>query len=59
MAISDRTPAIQSHFPVRNYDGWIILGYAVFGAVALGALYLTFWGPGMIDVDLAMATAMP
>jgi hypothetical protein len=59
METTERTPAIPSPLPGRNYDGWIMLGYAVCAVVALATIYLAFGGPGSTEADLAIATAMP
>lgn len=44
---------------VRNYDGWIIAGYAAFAIVACVAIYFASGGPGMSDADLAIMAGMP
>lgn len=44
---------------VRNYDGWIIAGYAGFAILACVAIYFASGGPGMSDADLALMAGMP
>lgn len=43
----------------RDYDGWIIAGYALLGAIALAALYFASGGPGNGEAALAVMVAMP
>jgi hypothetical protein len=43
----------------RDYDGWIIAGYCVLGAIALAALYFAAGGPGNGGAALAVMVAMP
>jgi hypothetical protein len=43
----------------RDYDGWIIAGYCVLGAIALAALYFAAGGPGNDGAALAVMVAMP
>src|SRR5262245_33773956 len=47
--------SIRSHSAVRNFDGWIMLGYVAFAVVALVAIYFASAGPGVIEANLAMA----
>jgi len=39
MATLDFTHTASSVQATRGYDGWIIAGYALLGAIALAALY--------------------
>ena len=43
----------------RDYDGWIIAGYGLLGAIALAALYFASGGPGNGEAALAAMVAMP
>jgi hypothetical protein len=43
----------------RDYDGWIISGYGLLGAIALAALYFASGGPGNGEAALAAMVAMP
>jgi hypothetical protein len=43
----------------RDYDGWIIAGYGLLGAIALAAFYFTSGGPGNGEAALAVMMAMP
>jgi hypothetical protein len=43
----------------RAYEGWIIAGYGVLGAIALAALYFASGGPGNGEAALAVMVAMP
>jgi hypothetical protein len=58
MEITDHT-AIRSHLAVRKYDGLVMLGYVVFAIVAIAVLYFASGGPGVTEVELAIATVLP
>jgi hypothetical protein len=59
MATLDFTHTASSVQSTRGYDGWIIAGYALLGAIALVALYVASGGPGNGEAALAVMTAMP
>jgi hypothetical protein len=58
MEIADHT-AIRSHLAVRNYNGLIMLRYVAFATVAVAVLYFASSGPGVTEVELAIATVLP
>ena len=58
MEITNHT-AIRSHYPVRNHDGLVMLGYVVFAIVAIAVLYFASSGPGNAPAELAVATVLP
>jgi hypothetical protein len=53
---SHTASSVQS---TRDYDGWIIAGYGLLGAIALAALYFASGGPGNGEAALAVMAAMP
>jgi hypothetical protein len=58
MTTSSNKSEFRSLFAHRSYDGLIILSYAVFCILVLGAIY--FAAPGTpADASLAIATALP
>lgn len=59
MAISDRISDIPSDRSVRDYDGWILLGYAAIAVLAIAAIYLAALRPGEAGNDLMAMAAMP
>lgn len=59
MTIAEQRPALPPSLRVRNYDGWIMFGYAAFGIILLAAIWHASGGPGLPDADLALAMAMP
>jgi hypothetical protein len=50
---------VRSRSTVRDYDGWIIFGYAVLSIVAIAAIYLAAGGPGTSEADIASAVVLP
>ncbi|MGY8667871.1 hypothetical protein Q3C01_36690 [Bradyrhizobium sp. UFLA05-109] len=44
---------------VRSYDGLIILGYVVFSAIALVAIYFAAGGPSFNAAALSLMDVMP
>jgi hypothetical protein len=58
MEITDPT-AVRSHLAVRNYDRLIVLGYVAIAIVAIAVLYIASSGPGITEVELAVATVSP
>ena len=59
MATTEYTHTASSVEATRDYDGWIIAGYALLGAIALAALYFASGGPGNGEAALAVMVAMP
>ncbi|TYL91995.1 hypothetical protein FXB40_26440 [Bradyrhizobium rifense] len=59
MATIDYTHTASSAQVTRDYDGWIIAGYGLLGAIALVALYFAAGGPGNGEAALAVMVAMP
>jgi hypothetical protein len=59
MATTEYTHAASSVQATRDYDGWIIAGYGILGAIALAALYFASGGPGNGEAALAVMVAMP
>jgi len=59
MATIDYTHTASSAQATRDYDGWIIAGYGLLGAIALAALYFASGGPGNGEAALAVMVAMP
>ncbi|MGY4629132.1 hypothetical protein [Bradyrhizobium sp. USDA 4486] len=56
MAILEHTREISS---VRDYDAWIIIGYASLALLVLVALYFAASGPGFSADDVAVMTILP
>jgi hypothetical protein len=59
MATTEFTHAASSMQATRAYEGWIIAGYGVLGAIALAALYFASGGPGHGEAALSVMVAMP
>jgi hypothetical protein len=59
MATTEYAHTASSVEATRDYDGWIIAGYGVLGAIALAALYFASGGPGNGEAALAVMVAMP
>ena len=59
MATAAYTHTASSVKAIRDYDGWIIAGYGILGAIALAALYFASGGPGNGEAALAVMVAMP
>ncbi|WP_143199833.1 hypothetical protein [Bradyrhizobium sp. NAS80.1] len=59
MATTEYTHTASSAQATRDYDGWIIAGYGILGAIALAALYFASGGPGNGEAALAIMVAMP
>ena len=59
MATTEYTQTASSVQATRDYDGWIIAGYGILGAIALAALYFASGGPGNGEAALAVMVAMP
>ena len=59
MATIDYSHTASSAHATRDYDGWIIAGYGLLGAIALAALYFASGGPGNGEAALAVMVAMP
>jgi hypothetical protein len=59
MATIDYIHTASSVQATRGYDGWIIAGYCLFGAIALAALYFASGAPGNGEAALAVMVAMP
>ena len=59
MATIDYSHTASSAQPTRDYDGWIISGYGLLGAIALAALYFASGGPGNGEAAHALMLAMP
>jgi hypothetical protein len=58
MTTSLRKSEFRSLVAHRSFDGLIILSYAVFSILALGAIYFAVpWTPA--DTSLAIAMALP
>jgi hypothetical protein len=58
MKIADDT-VIQTYLAVRNSDRLITLGYVAFAIVAIAVLFFASSGPGVTEVELAIATVLP
>ena len=50
---------VRSRSRVRDYDAWIIFGYAVLSIVAIAAIFLAAGGPGNSEADIASAVVLP
>jgi len=59
MATTEYTHTASSVEATRDYDGWIIAGYALLGTIALAALYFASGGSGNGEAALAVMVAMP
>ena len=59
MATTVYTHNTSSAQTTRGYDGWIMTGYCVLGAIALAAIYFAAGGPGNDGTALAVMAAMP
>ena len=59
MATIEHTHTASSVQATRGYEGWIIAGYGILGAIALAALYFASGGPGNGEAALAVMIAMP
>ena len=59
MATTAYTHTASSVKAIRDYEGWIIAGYCILGAIALAALYFASGGPGNGEAALAVMVAMP
>ena len=59
MATTEYTHTASSVQAARDYEGWIIAGYCVLGAIALAALYFASGAPGNSEAALAVMVAMP
>ncbi len=55
MNASERISVLRSSPFVRNRNGWIMLGYAIFGVVVFAAIYFASAGPEATDAGLAIA----
>jgi ABC-type Co2+ transport system permease subunit len=58
MTIADHV-FIRSHSAARNYDAWIMLGYAALALVAMAAIYFAAGGPGATGAEIASAVVLP
>lgn len=58
MTISERI-SNTSQSIARSRVGWIILGYVALAIVLAIGMWLAAGGPGMTEVLLAVATALP
>lgn len=59
MATANRVSNISSDLAVRDYDSWIILGYAAFAVFAIAAICFAAEGPGIAADDLLAMARMP
>jgi hypothetical protein len=59
MAILDHAHALSRNPSLRDYDAWIIIGYASFALLALVALHFSASGPGFSADDFAVMTVLP
>jgi hypothetical protein len=58
MTIADHV-YVRSHSTARDYDGWIMFGYAAVSIVAIAAIYLAVGGPGTGEAAIASAVVLP